>query len=116
MYSSQEIAVKIKQLAKEKGVSLKQMLSDCELGINFISQIANGNAITYINLSKIADYLNVSVDYLLGRDRYKDTSSTHTPFAYSYNCEINSIVKELLNTDISDGDLKVIKAILDKYN
>ena len=73
MYSPQEIADKIKQLAKNKGVSLKQMLSDCELGINFVSQIASGSAITYINLAKIADYLGVSIDYLLGRD---DTTSS----------------------------------------
>ena len=111
MYSSQEIAVKIKQLAKEKGVTLKQMLSDCELGINFISQIANGNAITYVNLAKIADYLDVSVDYLLGRN-----ISNNQPLLYhSENDKINSIIDDLLNIDIADGDIEIIRAVINKY-
>ena len=67
MYNSQEISNRIKSFAKSKNISLKTMLSDCELGINLISHLAKGQAITYINLTKIADYLDCSVDYLLGR-------------------------------------------------
>lgn len=67
MYNSQSIANRIKSTAKSKGISLKTMLSDCELGINLISHLAKGQAVTYVNLAKIADYLNCSVDYLLGR-------------------------------------------------
>ena len=43
------------------------MLSDLGFGINLISQLAHGQEISSINLAKIADYLNCSVDYLLGR-------------------------------------------------
>ena len=110
MYSPQEIADKIKQLAKNKGVSLKQMLSDCELGINFVSQIASGSAITYINLAKIADYLDVSIDYLLGRD-----APNASKLPYSGNNDVDSIINDLLSKDITDGDLEVIKAVLNKY-
>lgn len=110
MYSPQEIADKIKQLAKNKGVSLKQMLSDCELGINFVSQIASGSAITYINLAKLADYLGVSIDYLLGR-KYSDNATLH----YSGNNGIDDIINDLLTLDISEGDIDVIRAILNKY-
>ena len=110
MYSPQEIADKIKQLAKNKGVSLKQMLSDCELGINFVSQIASGSAITYINLAKIADYFDVSVDYLLGRE-----NTSNTALHYSGNNNITDIINDLLTLDISEGDTAVIRAILNKY-
>lgn len=109
MYSPQEIADKIKQLAKNKGVSLKQMLSDCELGINFVSQIASGSAITYINLAKIADYLGISIDYLLGRE-----NTSNTALHYSGN-NITDIINDLLTLDISEGDTAVIRAILNKY-
>lgn len=68
MYNSQDIATRIKSLAKENKINLKQMLSDLNLGINLISQIAKGQTISSINLAKIADYLNCSVDFLLGRD------------------------------------------------
>lgn len=68
MYNSQEISERIKKRAKTCGFSMKTMLSDLELGINLISQLSKGQNITAINLAKIADYLDCSVDYLLGRD------------------------------------------------
>jgi len=43
------------------------MLHDLDVNINLISQLAKGQNITAINLAKIADYLDCSVDYLLGR-------------------------------------------------
>ena len=67
MYNSQTVADRIKKAAKDKNFKLKTMLSDLQLGINLISQIANGSSVTASNLSKIADYLDCSVDYLLGR-------------------------------------------------
>ena len=67
MYNSQTVADRIKKAAKDKNLKLKTMLSDLQLGINLISQIANGSSVTASNLSKIADYLDCSVDYLLGR-------------------------------------------------
>lgn len=67
MYNSQNIANRIKTLSKTKGISLKVMLSDCQLGINTISQMSKGNDMLSKNLAKIADYLDCSVDYLLGR-------------------------------------------------
>lgn len=67
MYNSQEIATRIKSTAKSKNVSLKTMLSDCNLGINTISQMSKGNDMLSKNLARIADYLDCSVDYLLGR-------------------------------------------------
>ncbi len=67
MYYSEEIAARIKSTAKSKGISLKIMLSECELGINTISQMSKGNDMLSKNLAKIADYLGCSVDYLLCR-------------------------------------------------
>lgn len=67
MYNSQEIANRIKSMAKSKKVSLKTLLSDCGMGINTISQMSKGNDMLSKNLARIADYLDCSVDYLLGR-------------------------------------------------
>ena len=67
MYSSQDIAKRIKSRAKDQGKSLGEMLSSCELGINTISKMAKGTDILTQNFAKIADYLDCSVDYLLGR-------------------------------------------------
>ena len=70
MYNSQEIAQKIKLTAKERKISVNKLLIDCNLGKNTIFKMGNGTDILSQNLAKIADYLEISVDYLLGR---KDT-------------------------------------------
>ncbi len=88
MYNNQEIAFKIKQSAKNQKITIKQLLEKCGLNVNYISQFANGRDMTGMNLYKIADYLGVSVDYLLGR--------TDTPTGYSNGITINSEDAELL--------------------
>ncbi|MDE5768678.1 MAG: hypothetical protein K2H82_04755 [Oscillospiraceae bacterium] len=70
MYNSQEIAKRIKIKAKEKKITINQLLLACGLGKNTIVKMGNGTDILSQNLAKIADYLEISVDYLLGR---KDT-------------------------------------------
>lgn len=67
MYNSQEIADRIKERAKEQGISVTQLLERCELGKNTISKIAKGTDILTLNFAKIADVLECSTDYLLCR-------------------------------------------------
>lgn len=67
MYDSQKIAERIKQRTKEQGLTISQLLSNCGLGINTISKMAKGTDILTLNFAKIADALQCSTDYLLGR-------------------------------------------------
>ncbi len=67
MYNSQEIANRIKSRTKQQGKSLGEVLSACGLGINTVSKISKGTDILTLNFAKIADCLDCSVDYLLGR-------------------------------------------------
>ena len=67
MYDSKQIAARIKNRAKQQGKSVKEMLSDCHLGVNTVGNISRGGDILTLNFAKIADYLDCSVDYLLGR-------------------------------------------------
>lgn len=67
MYNSQDIAYRIKFMAKERGCSVSAVLSACDLGKNTISKISQGTDILTLNFAKIADYLDCSIDYLLGR-------------------------------------------------
>ena len=67
MYDSQEIAKRIKSMAKKQGRPLGEVLSSCGLGKNTVSKISNGTDILTLNFAKIADCLDCSVDYLLGR-------------------------------------------------
>lgn len=67
LYISLNLAENIKKIAKSKSIVLGTMLSDLELGINTISNLRHGSMIAADSLARIADYLDCSVDYLLGR-------------------------------------------------
>lgn len=67
LYKSLNIADAIKIRAKQKGVVLKDMLSELGLGSNTMSNMRHNRMIAADSLAKIADYLDCSVDYLLGR-------------------------------------------------
>lgn len=75
MSNAQYLTTKIKDTAKENGITIKNMLVDCGLSINTLNQMTDKKGISCFSLNKIADYLGVSVDYLLGR--------TDTPTGYS---------------------------------
>ena len=78
MYNSQEIVKRIKFQAKEKKITISQLLLECGLGKNTIVKMNNGTDILSQNLAKIADYLEISVDYLLGRTDDPYTSERHS--------------------------------------
>nr|DAI64237.1 MAG TPA: repressor protein [Caudoviricetes sp.] len=67
LYITQEIADTIKKRAKHQKVSMKEMLAACDMNINAISEFGKGKQLSCISLARIADYLDCSVDYLLGR-------------------------------------------------
>lgn len=67
MYIAQTTKNRIREICKNKNINAKQMLLDCSLGANAIQQINDVKGMASFSLAKIADYLNVSTDYLLGR-------------------------------------------------
>lgn len=72
MYESAKIAESIKKVAKIRNVQLKDMLAELGLNKNSLSSMYNGSTIKADSLARIADYLDCSVDYLLGRtDEFK---------------------------------------------
>lgn len=67
MYNAQETKDRIKDLCKVKKVNMETLLAECELGINAVRQINDKKGMASYSLAHIADYLDCSVDYLLGR-------------------------------------------------
>ena len=66
MYNSNNIADIIKKTAQNSNIPIKQVLSEAGLGQNTMSNFKTSMP-KADNLAKIADVLNCSVDYLLGR-------------------------------------------------
>ena len=67
LYDSISIAENIKLQAKSQGVQLKDMLADLDLGRNTLSNLRTGRMIAADSLARIADYLDCSMDFLMGR-------------------------------------------------
>ncbi len=68
--------MRIKKLRKEKGISQLKMALDLNTSQNTISRYETGEREPGINeLIKIADYFDVSIDYLVGRTDNSKTNS-----------------------------------------
>lgn len=68
MHNSQEVAITIKTLAKAKGIAVGKMLSDCDISKNTLSSMQSGGYLPRLeSIAKLADYLDCSIDYLVGR-------------------------------------------------
>ena len=63
-----KFSARLKELRKEKGVKQKDMAELLECTYNHYQQIEYGNVnIPSLTLEALADYFEVSTDYLLGR-------------------------------------------------
>ena len=68
MKTPQDTAERIKALAKEQKTSVSKLLSDCEINKNALFTMQTEGYYPRVEaIIKIADYLDCSVDYLLGR-------------------------------------------------
>jgi len=66
MRTTQEIADLIEELVKSKKTTIKQMLLDCGVNRNVVTALKTGQMPSADKLVKIANYLNVSAEYLTG--------------------------------------------------
>lgn len=63
-----QIALKIKQICKDKDTNVSKVLNDCSIRKSLIYDLERRNYSPSISaIYRIADYLDCSVDYLLGR-------------------------------------------------
>lgn len=67
MYNAQFTADIIKKLLIDRHITAKSMCIACQLGVNTLSNIRRGDIKSIETFLTIADYLDCSVDYLLGR-------------------------------------------------
>lgn len=67
-YESAFIATRIKNCLKERKISASKMLVDCDMNKNALYTMQSGGHLPRLEaVAQIADYLDCSVDYLLGR-------------------------------------------------
>ena len=96
MYFSNDIAKRIKELAKQKQVILSNMFEQIGLGRNTMANLKTSMP-KADTLAKIADYLNCSVDYLLGRTETPEfTTETVVKPLFEQEELIKSTVKTII--------------------
>ena len=62
------LSERIKSLCKDRKITVKSLLEKCSMNRNTIYDLEKRSVFPACDkLSRIADYLNCSVDYLLGR-------------------------------------------------
>lgn len=109
MFSTLE---KIKELAQKQGISLQKVAEDLGYSINYLYTLKEKTPKSD-RLQQIADYFNVSTDYLLGR--------TDNPSIVGRKSEPDDIDKIIANAMMFDGkpltedDKRAIRGIIAGY-
>ena len=95
-YSSADVAGKITDLCeKQKGKrQLSTLLKECGAGTSSVDNLKRGSMISADKLAMIADALDCSVDYLLGRS---DRVSTELPSETSDAPQISAYEQRMLD-------------------
>ena len=102
-----------KEIASKRGMSLQEVAKKANLGVNSIYRWKERNPTTS-NITKVADVLGVSVDYLLGNtddmhaNKKADTSSDDLKDYFDEHPVLKFDGKE-----IPDAEMKIIKRILE---
>lgn len=65
--TAKELTLRIKARAKERKQQTGEILRICELNPNTLCQMTDKKGMSSFSLARIADELDCSVDYLLGR-------------------------------------------------
>ena len=109
---------RIKGLAKKQGLSINSLEEKLGYSRNTIYNLKNSKPSTE-RISEIADYFNVSTDYLLGRTDNPNIANSKEQFFFEGK-EVN--VEELASTamrfngkPLSDEDKKAIQNIIEIY-
>ena len=104
-----------KEIASKRGMSLQEVAKKANLGVNSIYRWKERNPTTS-NITKVADVLGVSVDYLLGNtdDMHKNKKATSNSPVDLKEVAENDNWDDYLSSDgrpLSDHDKKLLRAI-----
>ena len=112
MYLAQVTVDRIQSLIKSKGLVQKEVLKESGLSENALKQMTDKKGMSSFSLGKIADILECSVDYLLGR--VENPSIVSDAFIGGDNNGIQAVKNGTVNvsTEHVDDITKEISSIL----
>ncbi|MCR1932601.1 helix-turn-helix domain-containing protein [Enterococcus gallinarum] len=90
---------RVKELAKSRGESLKSTAIKLGYGENYFYSIKSGKSPSAEKLEEIANYFNVSTDYLLGRTDKKNYYELTEKDERDIQRQLEQIVEDLSNAE-----------------
>lgn len=107
---------RIKKLAEKRSMNLKELALTLGLSQNFFYRLKNGASMSSENLKKVADYFDVSTDYLLGRENLSDEQLEQQRLNVEELLKQNKIKLMYDNLELNETDKeqleRVIRAVL----
>lgn len=107
---------RVRELAKKQGLSINQLEEKLNFGKNSLYGLKKSNPNSKI-IEKIADYFNVSTDYLLGRTDNPRIASDDTASEYTTE-DLRKMAKNAKTFDgkpLTDEDVDAITNIIEIY-
>ncbi|MFQ6324333.1 helix-turn-helix domain-containing protein [Lactococcus garvieae] len=106
---------RIKELSKSRDKTVKEVAIELGLGENYLyslkNKIPNGQT-----LQKLADYFNVSVDYLLGREKKSTDELDEVMNSYGFSDSLKQSIKSTENYSGKPLTEENYKAMADLVN
>ena len=113
MFSTLE---KIKELAQKQGISLQKVAEDLGYSINYLYTLKEKTPKSD-RLQEIADYFNVSTDYLLGRTDNPTIAKVDTIAGYTSD-DLRKMAENAKTFDgkpLTEEDIDAIQNIIEIY-
>lgn len=106
---------RIKELAKKRGVNLQKVSEDLGFSTNYLYSLKNKKTPSAEHMAKIAEYFNVSTDYILGRTDNPNLPSDSVTTADGRVVDLSNLRERVVLFDgkpLSDEDVDKIAQII----
>lgn len=104
---------RIKYLSKKRDKNLKSIAIELGYGENYFYSIKSGKSPSAEKLQEIADYFNVSTDYLLGR-----SEDPHAIQDMPKELTVEEALASVMSSNgkpLTDNDRKILTGIIEAY-
>ena len=110
-----DLKERIKALCKNNGVTINKLEKTLGFGTGYVAKLNNSVPNT-AKIKLIADFFNVSVDYLLGSENYQMDNETHTWDFVIDNKDMKILVEAMSDKDNADRLIAYAKKLIELKN
>lgn len=110
-----EVYSRIDELAKKRGVSLQKVATDIGLSENYIYNLKNKKTANTDPIEKIANYFQVSTDYLLGRTDNPAIAKDGQEYTSDDLRQMAENAKTFDGKPLTESDIEAIQNIIEIY-